>query len=487
MDVTEAQAILQAAEVFSGLCFRWSPEPPDPGSKHERFLLLDSLESLFGGAAGGGKSTTLLNGALQYVDVPGYSALVLRRTYQDLAKPGAIMDRAKQWLRPYAPSVHWDEKNKTFTFPSSARITFGYLQHEDDKYQYQSSEFQTVCVDELTQFTETQYTYLLSRLRRKAGVVVPLRALNATNPGGRGHDWVKRRFVDDETRGKRSFIPALLEDNRHIDQASYALSLAGLDATTRMQLRRGLWVRDTQGLVYKYNADINAIPCMPDTYPRDRFEAYETGWRHLFVVDFGTREDKPTTAIAVLAYRKHDDQRLYVVESSKYSDFDVSDVAEQHNKLSEHYQFERRLGDQGGLGRGYLKELQRRHRIPFRPVEKADKLGFRKLLNDDLRGGKVMVVEHSNAELIAEWNELVWNDRGDDNEKGQDNHASDAVLYGWRDARHYMSRDTPYVPKEGTQEHARAQAQKMRASKIRAVKEKQRKAKKQPWRQGYGR
>ena len=100
----------------------------------------EASEVLYGGAAGGGKSDALLMGALQYVDVPGYAALILRRTYADLALPGAIMARSKEWLK--TTPARWNNNDKTWTFPSGATLTFGYLQHADDVYRYQSAEFQ---------------------------------------------------------------------------------------------------------------------------------------------------------------------------------------------------------------------------------------------------------------------------------------------------------------------------------------------------------
>jgi len=126
--------------------------PHDPTPKQAEFLALDCLEALYGGAAGGGKTDALLMAALQHVHVPGYAALLLRRTYADLALPGAIMDRAKSWLRP--KGIHWDEKNKRFTFPSGATLTFGYLDTEQDRYRYQGAELQFIGFDELTQFPE---------------------------------------------------------------------------------------------------------------------------------------------------------------------------------------------------------------------------------------------------------------------------------------------------------------------------------------------
>lgn len=187
--------------------------------------------------------------ALQYVHVPGYAALILRRSFADLALPGAIMDRAKSWL--IGTDARWNENSRTFTFPSGATLTFGYLQTEIDKYRYQGSELAFIAFDELTQFTETQYTYLFSRLRRKAGVNVPLRMRAASNPGGVGHDWVKARFVDPETNEGRRFVPATRHDNPHVDNAAYDAALANLDPTTRAQLDRGDWDVLPPGDVFK--------------------------------------------------------------------------------------------------------------------------------------------------------------------------------------------------------------------------------------------
>lgn len=179
-------------------------------------------------------------GALKYVDVKGYSALILRRTFADLSLPDAIMSRAKVWLLGQ-PGVHWNGETKTFTFPSGATLTFGYLETEVDKYRYQSAQFQYIAFDELTHFSESQYTYLFSRLSRPEGMTVPLRMRSASNPGGVGHRWVFERFVSAERTNDAVFIPARLEDNPHVDQQQYRDALQKLDPKTRKQLEEGSW------------------------------------------------------------------------------------------------------------------------------------------------------------------------------------------------------------------------------------------------------
>jgi predicted phage terminase large subunit-like protein len=211
--------------------------PITPTTKQAIFLALPILESLYGGAAGGGKSIALLAGALQFADQPGYRALLLRRTYADLNLPEALIPLSHQWLQGKAA---WNGKLNEWTFPSGATLTFGYLETEIDKYRYQGAALQFVGFDELTQFTESQYSYLFGRLRRRTGTEVPLRMRAASNPGGVGHDWVKKRFLTDED-AERLFVPARLEDNPHLDAESYEQSLKRLDPVTRRQLRYGDW------------------------------------------------------------------------------------------------------------------------------------------------------------------------------------------------------------------------------------------------------
>jgi predicted phage terminase large subunit-like protein len=180
-------------------------------------------------------------GALQYVHIPGYSALILRRHYTDLSLQGALMDRARAWLQGTA--AKWIPADHAWRFPSGASVAFGYLATEDDKYRYRSSELHYIAFDELTDFSETQYTYLFSRLRRLARSLVPLRMRSASNPGGVGHSWVKERFIEPAKRGerRRPFIPARIADNPHLDVAAYRLSLAEMAPLDRQRIESGDW------------------------------------------------------------------------------------------------------------------------------------------------------------------------------------------------------------------------------------------------------
>jgi predicted phage terminase large subunit-like protein len=224
--------------------------PHQPTAKQQAFLLLDQLEAFYGGAAAGGKSEGLLMAALQYVDEPGYNALLLRKTYKDLSLPEALMDRAQQWLGP--TDARWREAIKTWEFPSGATLTFGYLAAERDKFSYRSAEFHFIGFDELTGFSESSYRFLFSRLRRKATALgLPIRMRSASNPGDIGHEWVKQRFLIEGPSRGRVFIPAKLEDNPHVDRDEYIKSLGELDPVTLRQLLHGDWEVRPAGPVFQ--------------------------------------------------------------------------------------------------------------------------------------------------------------------------------------------------------------------------------------------
>ena len=234
------KAIDYAKKVVGRLAPKWSryiPQTPFP--KQHLALCLDHVPELFfGGSAGPGKSSWLLMTALQYADVPGYAALILRRNYTELAQPGGLMDRAHDWLG--TTDAKWDAQSKAWYFPSGATLQFGHLDDKASLRRYKGAEFQTICLDELTDFEENDFRFLYSRLRRPANSTIPIRMRAASNPGGLGHMWVKARFIDSKAPD-RVFIPASLNDNPAIDRATYIKSLMHLDPVTRERLLNGDW------------------------------------------------------------------------------------------------------------------------------------------------------------------------------------------------------------------------------------------------------
>lgn len=232
--------------------------PHVPTAKQSAFLLLNNKEAFYGGAAGGGKSDALLMCGLQYVDVKGYAGIIFRKTYADLVKPGALIDRAKDWLLKFE-EVRWNEKEKKFEFYTDktkkeliSTLQFGYLENANDRYNYQGGEYQFIGFDELTHIDYVNYKYMFSRLRRIKGVTIPLRVRGASNPPDDDSGiWVKQRFIDEGPVKGRVFIPAGLDDNPYLDTEEYEKSLEELDPVTRARLRDGNWEIVRKGNMFK--------------------------------------------------------------------------------------------------------------------------------------------------------------------------------------------------------------------------------------------
>lgn len=233
----------------------WRPLPAQRAA-----LACGAYELLYGGAAGGGKSDYLLVAPLRWVHLPQSRAILFRRSFPELER--TLIARSHEIYRPLGATYH--ATRREWAFPRGGLVTFGYLESPTDALRYQGAEFSFVGFDELTHFDEASYTYLSSRLRSAHGIPVRLRA--TTNPGGPGHEWVRRRWgawigreptaapgerrwYDPDGREvpegtpdalSRAFLPAALRDNPYLGP-EYRAQLLALDPVTRAQLLDGDW------------------------------------------------------------------------------------------------------------------------------------------------------------------------------------------------------------------------------------------------------
>lgn len=248
-------------------------------------LFIDSTESevLFGGAAGGGKSYGQAVDALLFaLEYPGSKQLILRRTFAELDK-----SLIRTTLGLYPKEIYsFNSSTHTGRFKNGSLIDFGYCATENDVYQYQSAEYDVIRFDELTHFTESQYVYLLSRVRGVGNI--PKQVKSSTNPGGIGHGWVKARFVDPSPYGKsfmgedgmkRIFIPSLLSDNKFLSEGDpgYRQRLLALPERERKALLYGDWNIFEGQYFTEFNPTIHVID--PFEIPRS--------WRKYRTIDYG--------------------------------------------------------------------------------------------------------------------------------------------------------------------------------------------------------
>lgn len=217
------------------------PFPPQ-----EAFFKATAPRVAYGGARGGGKSFAMrAKLVLLALAHPGIQILLLRRTFPELRE-----NHINPLRRILYGTAEWKESTKEFLFPGGSRIKLGYLADEGDVLQYQGQSYEVIGMEEATQFTESQY-YALTESNRLHGLLrgsfIP-RMYFTCNPGGVGHAWVKRLFVDRDYReGEKAedyvFIPSTVYDNEYLmrEDPAYVKTLESLPPLRRRAMLQGDW------------------------------------------------------------------------------------------------------------------------------------------------------------------------------------------------------------------------------------------------------
>ena len=213
-----------------------------PSEKQKLFFSSRAKYTAYGGARGGGKSWALrrklIGLCLRY---PTIRCLLVRRTYAELKA-----NHLAPFLSEYGRVVSYSEGEKAISLPNGSRIFFGYCASDRDLLRYQGQEYDIIAIDEATQLSEYQFSVFKACLRGCNDF--PKRMYLTCNPGGVGHGWVKRLFVDrdfrdDETPDDHLFIQALVYDNEVLTKkdSGYVKQLESLPKRLRDAWLCGRW------------------------------------------------------------------------------------------------------------------------------------------------------------------------------------------------------------------------------------------------------
>lgn len=249
-----------------------------PQEKQKMLHQCRANEILYGGAAGPGKSHGLRYEAVKWcMRVSKLQAYLFRKTTPELERNHIIPS-----LQEFPKELgSYKDQKKRWEFYNGSMLHFCHVEYEKDVFIYQGAELHLLLIDELTQFTEFTYDYLRSRVRCTLPIPLKYRGLLprivcATNPGGPGHEFCKRRWVDfakpyELKRAKkkeggmvRCYIPGLLEDNKILMDSNpgYIHQLDAMPEPYRTAYKTGNW--DIYfGQALKFNKTDHVIKPIP--------------------------------------------------------------------------------------------------------------------------------------------------------------------------------------------------------------------------------
>ncbi|MDR0813974.1 MAG: phage terminase large subunit [Oscillospiraceae bacterium] len=288
--------------------------------KQEQLYKSRRLFIAYGGAKGGGKTHAVrvkaILGAARY---SGIRILIVRRCYPELQQNHIepLLRMLPRELARYNGSLH------TLRFANGSLIKFGHFQNSSAEREYQGQEYDWIFLDEATQVTEREFRWLGACLRGTGEI--PKRFYVMCNPGGTGHSWVKRLFIDrrfkkGENPEDYAFIFASVEDNSALLKASpqYISMLEALPENLVRAYRYGDW--DALSGRYFSEFDEKLHVCEPFSVPKD--------WRRYRAFDYGL------DALACLWVAVDREGTCYVYRELEQSGLIVSDGAQKIRLLT---------------------------------------------------------------------------------------------------------------------------------------------------------
>ncbi len=400
-----------------------------PNPKQEAFFCATARHIAYGGARGGGKSWAMRRKfVLLAFRYPGLNLLLLRRTLPELNE-NHVLPLQKE----LSGAVAYQATQRAFSFPNGSRIKLGYCDREADVFQYQGQEYDVIGLEEATHFTESQMQFLTTCNRSVRTDFTP-RMYYTCNPGGVGHAWVKRLFIDRNYRNSEQasdyvFIPARVSDNPVLVRRNpgYLKTLENLPEHLRKAYLDGNW--DVLEGQYFGEFDREKHVVNPTRLPKE--------WKRFRAMDWGYNDP-----CCVLWFAVAPEGRLYVYRELYLRKTLSSEIARRVKELSAGERIAytvaspdawQQRGLKGAEGES-IAEVFAKNGVPLLPADNARVPGWqrvREMLAAAPDGDPYLRIFSTCKDLIRTLPQLTYDTRDcEDVSDHCEDHAPEALRYG---------------------------------------------------------
>ena len=405
-----------------------------PNPRQREFFQSTARHVAYGGARGGGKSWAMRRKfVLLALTYPKLQLLLLRRTLPELRE-----NHGRPLQAELNGIARYHATERCFLFPNGSRIRLGYCAAEEDVYQYQGQEYDVIGMEEATHFTESQMQFLTTCNRSTRTDFAPPRMYYTCNPGGVGHAWVKRLFIDRRYRNAEqpedyAFIPARVYDNRALLRANpeYLRTLQNLPEHLRRAHLEGDWDALAGQYFEEFRRDKHVIK--PFAIP--------AWWRRFRAMDWGYNDPCATLWFAcgseghIYVYREeYQRQMLASAMAARLRERSLGETIAYTVASPDAWQCRgmARPGEDRMAGEN-IAELFQRGGVPLLKADNARVTGWqrvREYLADAPDGKPYLQIFYTCENLIRTLPLLQYDHNGEDVKDGAEDHAPEALRYG---------------------------------------------------------